>query len=162
MTTSTESALERQVREEQEAHEAGNAPGDFNPEAEDDLEPDPDPADGTPIVEDSGQTAIIDRSAYEREDLQIPKIDDQTVDRIALKFTGTIFLDRSDPSDVAVYNKLRFGKDVELLIEAKCLGIGGTGATNKDGNLDVVVGTKGLKIHTLRKPAGADWVKDPA
>jgi hypothetical protein len=156
-TTTEESALERQVREEDEAHARKLA--DL---ANDDL--DNSDAIADPPLEDTatGQTAIIDRSAYEREDLQIPKIDGQTVDRIALKFGGTVYLDRSDASDVAVYNELRFGRDVELLIDAKCLGVGASGATNKDGNLDVVVSTKGLKVHSISKPAGADWVKDAA
>lgn len=157
--TTTETELERQVREEQEEHDRTLTAMGQADDPGDDADPD---ADGEPIVDAGGQTALVDRTQYEREDLQIPKIDDQTVDRIALKFTGTIFLDRSDPSDVAVYTELRFGRDVALLIEAKCLGVSGTGATNKDGDLDVVVGTKGLKVHSISKPAGADWVTDAA
>jgi hypothetical protein len=118
--------------------------------------------DDDPLVDPGGQTAIIDRTQYEREDLQIPKIDDQTVDRIEIKFTGSIFLDRSDVSDVAVYNELRFQRDVSLLIEAKCSNVAAKGATDRDGDLDVVVGSKTLKVHSLSKPAGADWVTDVA
>jgi hypothetical protein len=29
-----------------------------------------------------------------------------------------------------------------------------------EGNLDVVVGAKTLKVHSLSKPAGADWVTE--
>lgn len=112
----------------------------------------PDPAPGE-------QAAAFDPSAYDREDLQIPKIDGQSIDRISIKFSGEIFLDRSEPSDVAVYNALRLGKDVGLLIEAKCSSTAAKGATDRDGDLDVVVGTKGLKVHSLSKPAGADWVE---
>ena len=155
MTTSTESALERQVREEQEAHDhAANPPGDV------DFEHDPEPEPDEPIVEAGGQTAIVDRSQYEREDLQIPKIDGQTIDRIAVKFAGEIHLDRSDPADVQIYNALRLGKDVALLVEARCNSTGAKGATDRDGDLDVIVGTKGIKVHSLMKPAGTDWVTE--
>jgi hypothetical protein len=117
---------------------------------QEDLTPDPQPGE---------QAAAFDPSAYDREDLQIPKIDGQSIDRISIKFAGEIFLDRSEPSDVAVYNALRLGKDVALLVEAKCSSTAAKGATDRDGDLDVVVGTKGLKVHTLSKPAGADWVE---
>ncbi len=145
-TTHEETTLERQVREEQEQHDReAEAAGDDNP-----------------LVDPSGQTAIIDRSAYEREDLQIPKVDNQSIDRIEIKFTGSIFLDRSDVSDVAVYNELRFQRDVSLMVEAKCSNVAAKGATDRDGDLDVVVGSKTLKVHSLSKPAGADWVEDAA
>lgn len=114
----------------------------------------------TPDPEPGEQAAAFDPSAYDREDLQIPKVDGQSIDRISLKFSGEVFLDRSEPSDVAVYNAFRLGKDVSLLIEAKCSSTAAKGATDRDGDLDVVVGTKGLKVHSLSKPAGADWVTD--
>lgn len=116
--------------------------------------------DGASDVEkqEEAQTTAFDRSQYDREDLRIDKIDGQTIDRISIKFAGEVFLDRSDPSDVAVYNALRLGKDVGLLIEAKCSSTGAKGATDRDGDLDVVVGTKGIKVHSLRKPAGEEWV----
>lgn len=109
-----------------------------------------------------GQTKAFEAADYDREDLQIPKVDGHTVDRISLKFSGEVFLDRSDASDVAVYNALRLGKDVQLLVEAKTSSTAAKGATDRDGDLDVVVGTKGLKIHSLQKPAGADWVQEKA
>lgn len=105
-----------------------------------------------------GQTALVDRAKYEREDLAIPKVDGQSIDRISIKFTGEVFLDRSSPGDVAIYNAFMLGKDVQLLIEAKCNATGAKGATDRDGALDVVVGTKGIKIHTLTTPAGSGIV----
>lgn len=146
-TTQTETPLERQVREEQEAHDAQHGGDDTN--------------GGEPITdEETGQTALVDRSQYEREDLQIAKVDGNTIDRISLKFSGEVFLNRSDPSDVAVYNALRLGRDVGLLIDAKCGSTMAKGATDREGDLDVVVGTKGLKVHSISKPAGADWVTE--
>jgi hypothetical protein len=161
MSTQTESALERKVREEQEAHEATLAAMD-DAELEPDVDPESNPDDGPIVDEATGQTAIVDRSQYEREDLQIPKIDGQTIDQIAMKVSGRIVLDRSDPSDVAVYNEITLGREVTLLVEAKCVATGATGATNREGDLDVVIGIKGIKVHSLRKPAGADWVQDAA
>jgi hypothetical protein len=106
------------------------------------------------------QTAAFDRSQFEREDLQIPKIDGQSIDRISIKWSGEVFLNRSDPDDVAVYNALRLGRDVQLLVECKCSSTGAKGATDREGDLDVIVATKGLKVHSLMKPAGADWVEE--
>jgi hypothetical protein len=156
MTTATETPLERQVREAQEAHDAGALSNDLIEGAA------PGENNDAPIADEDGQTAIVDKSQYEREDLQIAKVDGNTIDRISLKFTGEVFLDRSDPSDVQIYNELRLGRDVEILIEAKCSSTAAKGATDREGDLDVVVGTKGLKVHSLRKPAGADWVEDAA
>lgn len=103
--------------------------------------------------------ALFDRSQYEKEGLQIPKIDGQTIDRIKVAFTGEVMLDRSEVSDVAVFNALTLGKDVTLTIEAKCSGTGAAGATDRDGDLDVVVGAKKLKVHSLRRTVGHDWVE---
>lgn len=159
--TTTETELERTVREEQNAFDEAN-------ETTEDDEQQPDPAEDDdesptePETETAGQTAAFDRSQYDREDLQIQKVDGNTIDRISIKFSGEVFLDRSDPSDVKVYNELRLGRDVQLLVEAKCSSTAAKGATDRDGDLDVVVGTKGIKVHTLRKPAGADWVEDAA
>jgi hypothetical protein len=130
------------------AEQLAEAPATETPEP-DDTEPKP-----------GEQTAAFDRSQFQREDLQIPKVDDQSIDRISLKFSGEVYLNRSEPSDVAVYNALRLGRDVSLLIECKCSSTAAKGATDRDGDLDVVVGTKGLKVHSLQKPAGADWVEE--
>lgn len=128
-----------------------------SPEVE---EPEEDTAAHSLHVDAAGQTAAFDPSQYDREDLQIPKIDGQSIDRIAIKFGGEIHLDRSDPSDVALYNALRFGKDVAMLIEGRCNSTGAKGATDREGDLDVVIGQKSLKIHSISKPAGADWVTE--
>lgn len=165
--TKNETALERQVREEQEAHDAAEVePRRQNVETDkpaETVETDDGDQGGDvkdpPEAKPGEQAAAFDPSQYDREDLQIPKIDGQTIDRISIKWSGEVFLDRSDPSDVAVYNALRLGKDVSLLIEAKCSQTAAKGATDRDGDLDVVVGTKGLKVHSLQKPAGADWVE---
>lgn len=159
--TTTETQLERTVREEQEAHDQAEVePRRQNVETDEPDEVEADDEPDEPNTEQDGQTTAFDRSQYDREDLQIAKIDGQSIDRIKIKLTGEIHLDRSDPSDVAVYNELRFGRDVALVVEGRINKTGAEGATDREGDLDVVIGTKTLKVASLRKPAGADWVQD--
>lgn len=101
---------------------------------------------------DEEKEALFDRSQYEREDLAIPKIDGNTIDRIAVKFAGEIFLDRSEPNDVALFNRLTLGSDVTLMVEEKCSQTGAKGATDREGELDVVIGQRALKVHTVYVP----------
>ena len=138
-TVSTESELERAVREEQEQHDAQEA-SDFDASdeaAKPEVAPDP---DGKKLFNDSD---------YEREDLAIAKVDGNQIDRIALKFTGEVYLDRSSPEDVALFNRLKLGHDVTLQVEAKCSSVAAQGATDREGDLDVVVGRRGVKVHTV-------------
>ena len=103
-----------------------------------------------PITEPGGQTALVDRSQYEREDLAIDKVDGNAIDKIRLSFTGSIMLDRSDPNDVKLWNQLRLHKDgVTLMVEGRCSSTGAKGATNREGDLDVIVGEKSLKVETV-------------
>jgi hypothetical protein len=101
---------------------------------------------------DQGGGALFDRSQYEREDLIIAKVDGNPIDRIALTFAGTVYLDRSDPADVALYNKLALGRDVTLMVEGRCNATGAKGATDREGELDVIVGQKGVKVGTVYVP----------
>jgi hypothetical protein len=107
----------------------------------------------TPPADPEGK-ALFDRSQYDKEGFQIPKVDGQSVDRIAVAVTGEIMLDRSDEADVALYNRLALGKEVELRVAGKVQGTGAKGATNRDGDLDVIVGKKTIKVGTV-------WVLDP-
>lgn len=160
--------IEETVQTEQEAYEnelAARA-DELEDEAEREIELQPgetevalDEQDATdepaePITEPTGQTALLDKEHYQREDLAIAKVDGSAIDRIAIKFTGQVFLDRSDPNDVRLYNKLRLGGDITLMVEAKCSSTGAKGATDREGDLDVVIGEKGAKIHTVYIPAG--------
>ncbi len=58
---------------------------------------------------------------FVKKQAAIPKVDGQSIDRIYLGFAGGVWLDRSDPNDVALYNRLRFGADVTLQIEGRYL-----------------------------------------
>ena len=113
-----------------------------------------DPEDpGTPKPDPEGKRLFND-SDYEREDLAIPKIDGNQIDRIAIRFAGEVFLERTSPEDVALFNKLVLGHDVTLMVEAKCSATGAKGATDRDGDLDVTIGQRSVKVHTVYVPAG--------
>lgn len=116
---------------------------DEEPKEEDPAAPPPDP---------EGKR-LFNAADYEREDLAIAKVDGNQVDRIAVKFAGEVFLDRSDPADVALYNKLRLGSEVTLMVEGRVSGTGAKGATDREGDLDVVVGQKAVKVGTVYIPA---------
>lgn len=156
MTTETETALERQVREEQEQHDATNR---TPPAVREDwsgtgAEPEPEADESTPPADIKGQTAAFDATDYTREDLQIPKIDGNAIDKIRVDFSGSVMLDRSAPADVALFNRLVLGGEAELRCAGKVSGTGAGFTTNKEGNLDVVVGKKTLKVETV-------WVLTP-
>jgi hypothetical protein len=97
---------------------------------------------------------LFNKEEYDSPKLALQKIDDQPIDRIAIKFGGTVFLDRSDPNDIALYRRLRLGADVDLKIQANVAFAGAKGATDRDGELDVIVGQKSLRVHSLDIPAG--------
>lgn len=116
---------------------------------------DTDDQNDEPIVENTGQAAVFDRSQYELEGLQIPKVDGEAIDKIAIKFGGRVMLDRSSLTDVAMFNKLKLGQDVELRISAKVSNSGGAGfTTSKEGDLDAVVGSKSLTVDSV-------WLLEP-
>lgn len=149
--------LEETVKREQEEHDAAEqdrrdatGPEHDEPAA---TEPEPDP--GEPAGEEpNGQTTIIDRSQYEREDLAIARVDGNQIDRIRIAFSGSIMLDRSEPADVALYNRLTLGKgEVTLMVEGVCSSTAAKQATNRDGELDVIVGEKTVKVRTVYVPA---------
>jgi hypothetical protein len=108
------------------------------------------PATDQPDQED----ALFDKTNYDDPELAIPKVDGSSIDRIGLKFTSTVYLDRSVPADVALYNRLKFGQDATLMVEVTCNSAGAKGATDREGELDVVIGIKSLKVHTVYRPAG--------
>lgn len=97
----------------------------------------------------AGTTTLFTVDDYNDPALAIPKIDGQSIGRIAVAFSGEIFLDRTTKEDVALYNSLVMGRDVELRVAAKVVGTGAKGATNRDGDLDVIVGKKSLTVKTL-------------
>lgn len=103
---------------------------------------------GKTVPDASG--GLFDADAYRSESLAIPRVDGQEIQRIALDFSGSIMLDRSKEGDVELYNRFALFAERELWISAKATGTGAKGATNKEGDLDVVVGRKSLKVESVR------------
>lgn len=135
--------LEETIQREQDEHDAA---------AEADAA-----ADAAAHEEPDGQTTLIDRSQYEREDLAIAKVDGNAIDRIQLTFAGTVMLERSDVADVALWNRLKLGKGgLTLMVEGECSATGAKRATDRGGELDVIVGAKTLKVGTVYIPAVED------
>lgn len=107
------------------------------------------PATETPAADPDGK-ALFDRSQYDDPGLAIAKVDGQQIDKIRLNFSGSIMLDRSDKADVALYNKLILSDStVTLMVEGECTGTGAKKNTNREGDLDVIVGVKTIKIGTV-------------
>lgn len=102
-----------------------------------------------PDPDTNGQTKAFDPAMYEDPTLRIDKIDGKNVQAIAVKFSGRVMLDRTDPDHVRLFNRLAIGRDVELRVSARSVGLAGVGATNREGDLDVLVGTRALKVDTL-------------
>lgn len=156
--------LEETVRLEQEEHERrkrGAEVPDSEPEpgtseelAEAPVEPE-EAEQGTP-TDEAGNPTLIDRSQYEREDLAIAKVDGNAIDRIRIAFSGTVSLDRSEPADVALYNRLVLGREVTLMVEGRASGTGAKEATGRDGDLDVIVGQKTVTVTTVYVPAAEE------
>lgn len=105
---------------------------------------------------------LFDPSDFDREDLALPKVDGHSIDKIALTFSGTVLLDRGNPDHVALFRRAKIDADLELWIQGHGSGVTTKPNTNKDGDLDVVVSTRGLMIRSVRVvPAeGLDDLKD--
>jgi len=156
--------LEQIVEAEQAARDAQTAPATDTPRGPG-VEVPPDGTEATienagteeaDLVEPDGQTVLVDRSEYEREDLAIDKVDGNAIDRIRITFSGTVSLDRSEPNDVALYNRLRLGREVTLKVEGRASGTGAKEATGRDGDLDVIVGLKTVTVTTVYVPAAEE------
>lgn len=89
------------------------------------------------------------KAAVPPEQLALPLIDGKAIDKLRVSVSGSIMLDRHDPADVELFRKLRLGEDVTLQVEAKVGGKLTSFTTNKDGDLDAVVGDAKLKVHTV-------------
>jgi hypothetical protein len=68
---------------------------------------------------------------------------------IKLRFSGGIELERGVASDVAFYNGLVAGKNVTLTVECFVAGPKNTHRRDSEGNVDAVVQTKSLIVHSV-------------
>ena len=75
--------------------------------------------------------------------------DGQEVDKIWISFKGRVGLDRTKADDVALFNRLRLGKELELRVAGKGVAVGTKKTTSRGGDLDAVVGERVLEIDTV-------------
>lgn len=99
------------------------------------------------------QTAAFDKTRYDDPELRISKVDGQGIDKIRVAFTGSVMLDRSNPQDVALFNKLILGREVELRCAGSISKTSTGWTTNREGDLDSIVGERTVKVETV-------WVMD--
>jgi hypothetical protein len=143
------STTEEKVQQEQEEWEAEQAEAQAaDPTGEEDL----------PEADDDGK--LFDATDYEREDLQLPKVDGEGIDKIGIAFSGTVLLERSDPHDVALMRAMRLGGDVTLQIEATVSAKTTKYTTSREGELDAVVLLHGARVHTVYRPVTHEPAED--
>lgn len=68
---------------------------------------------------------------------------------LKLAFSGGLELDRADPGAVKLYNDLKAGRDVELRVTAFVAGGKMRHRRDSDGDVDAVVQTKSLIVHSV-------------
>ena len=98
------------------------------------------------------EDALFDKTRYDSPELALPKVDGEGTDRIALKFTGTVFLDRSDARDVALIRSMKLGSDVTLQVEGRVSKKGWAFTTDREGELDVVKLETAINVQTVYRP----------
>jgi hypothetical protein len=102
----------------------------------------------TAAVEEAADR-LFNGDAYLDPELRLERVDGLQVDEIALAFTGTIRLDRSNADDVALYKRISRGAAVELQVGCRHAGINAAIAEDDDG-ARTVTGTKRVKVETLQ------------
>lgn len=101
--------------------------------------------------DESAQTQVLDPSAYDDPALRIPKVDGKKVDKISVRFSGTVELDRLNPEHVAFFrDTLKLGKEIDLadlsgVVQQKPP----RQVATKDGYAGDVKQTAVVKIHTI-------------
>lgn len=94
-------------------------------------------------------TPLFDRSKYDREDLALPKIDGEGIDKIRVDFSGSVMLDRMRPEDVALFKRLALASECELRVAGKVSAVKDGFTTSREGDLDALIETRTVKIDTV-------------
>lgn len=68
---------------------------------------------------------------------------------IKLSFSGSIDLDRTVAADVSFFNRLKAGQSVALELEAHIAGSKKTHRRDSEGDVDAIVETKSLIVHSI-------------
>jgi len=76
-------------------------------------------------------------------------VDDTDPTVLKLSFSGAIELERTAASDVERYNSLKAGQTVTLTIDARVAGAKTTHRRDSEGDVDAVVQTKSLIVHSI-------------
>ena len=76
-------------------------------------------------------------------------VDDTDPTVIKLAFSGSIKLERTDPTDADLFNNLKDGQTVSLQIEAHVAGLKIVHRRDSEGDVDAVVATKSLIVHSI-------------
>lgn len=118
-TAPAETELERTAREEQEAHERELQGEDA----------------------EKGKLFEVPRVAV--------TVDEADPGVLKLAFSGQVELDRSKSDDVAFYNSLKAGKNADLNVQVFVAGPKNSHRRDSDGNVDAVVQTKSLIVHSV-------------
>lgn len=102
-----------------------------------------DAADGTTAGPDADTGKLFD----------VPRVkvivDETDPTILKLAFSGQIELDRGTAAEVDYYNRLTAGQTVPLQVEAHVAGAKRTHRRDSEGDVDAVVETKSLIIHSL-------------
>ncbi len=76
-------------------------------------------------------------------------VDDTDPTVLKLAFSGGIELDRTNASDVELYNSLRAGRPATFTVEAHVAGAKTAHRRDSEGDVDAVVQTKSLIVHSI-------------
>lgn len=92
---------------------------------------------------------LFEGSEYDDPQLALPTFDEQGVDALALKFSGTVALTRSATEDVALWRSLSLGETVDLRVAVRVARMSGRGAFDDLGDLEAVTGERALVVTTV-------------
>lgn len=100
-------------------------------------------AEGTSAGEDADKGKLF----------EVPRVavvvDESDPSVLKIAFSGSIELDRAKPNDVSFYNDLAAGKGTVLQIEAHVAGATRRHRRDSEGDVDAIVETKSLIIHSI-------------
>ncbi len=100
---------------------------------------------------DADAGALFDKAKYDDPGLQLPKIGGQALDKIRIKINGGAMLDRLDKDSCQMFRRFadHLGAEFELRVSGRVKDVQATGATNREGDLDVIVGAVVLHVDTV-------------
>lgn len=92
---------------------------------------------------------VVAEDAIFAQQLAIPGLDGYRADRLALMFSGSVDLDRTNEDDLELVNGLKLGSTVEFKVQATVTKKGFTLSVGKEDSPDQTGYGVGLKVHSL-------------